>query len=263
MTTRSSRADAQRCASLAQVVAATAEALGQEITPMAAELMATDLADYPDRLIADALKACRRELTGRLTLAAIIQRIDAADGRPGRDEAWAIALSGTDEFDTVVVTDEIGQAMAAAQPVLAAGDKVGARMAFLSAYDRLVADARREKRPANWSVSLGFDPVRRVQAVEQALRLGRLTSDAAHRELARIEAPMTQDGQAIAGLLTGKATQPSEALRGKWRELGDMVRREAEARQSAREEAERAERERFEVAKAEAVAAVKSIGGAV
>src|SRR5690606_24450290 len=85
MTTRSTHADANRTASIAQIVAATAEVLGQEITATAAEMIATDLVEYPDQMIADALKACRRELTGKLTLAAILDRAHAADGRPGRD----------------------------------------------------------------------------------------------------------------------------------------------------------------------------------
>ena len=74
-------------ADLAAALCATAETLGQSLSASAAELMAEDLADYSVPELLSALKACRREVTGKLTLAAILQRVNAADGRPGRDEA--------------------------------------------------------------------------------------------------------------------------------------------------------------------------------
>jgi hypothetical protein len=64
-------------ARLTLAITATAEVLGQTITSEAAEMMADDLADYPAEAVAGALKACRRELTGKLTLAAILQRVQA------------------------------------------------------------------------------------------------------------------------------------------------------------------------------------------
>jgi hypothetical protein len=134
-------------AQLALAITATAEVLGQTLTADAAEMMADDLSEYPVPVVASALKSCRRELSGKLTLAAILQRVQAADGRPGKDEAWAIAIATSDEFETVVLTDEIQLALAAAKPVLDAGDKIGARMAFISAYERLVSQAREEAKP--------------------------------------------------------------------------------------------------------------------
>lgn len=242
MTTRSTHADPQRLAGIAQAVAATAEVLGQEITATAAEMIADDLAEYPDQMIADALKTCRRELTGKLTLAAILDRAHAADGRPGRDEAWSIALDGSDEFNTVVLTDEIRQAMSAATPILEAGDKVGARMAFLSAYDRLVADARREKRPVSWSVSLGYDPDLRTRAIENAVRLQQLPRHVADQELARLShQPVADDGLAIAGLLTGKVAAPSEKNRERFQQLKQHIEETTKARKE-REAAALAER---------------------
>ena len=74
-------------ADLSMAICATAETLGQTLSAPAAKLMAEDLAEHPMDVIANALWACRRELTGKLTLAAILQRVQAADGRPGKDEA--------------------------------------------------------------------------------------------------------------------------------------------------------------------------------
>jgi len=137
------------------------------------------------------------------------------------DEAWSIALSASDEQETVVLTAEIRQAMAASNPILEAGDKIGARMAFMSAYERLVSFARAEDRSAAWEVSLGFDAARRVTAIESAVRAQLITQEVGTKYLADLRiAPVTPDGQAIAGLLTGEIrTPPSAAIRAKLAEV--------------------------------------------
>ena len=211
-------------ARLTLAITATAEVLGQTITSEAAEMMADDLADYPADAVAGALKACRRELTGKLTLAAILQRIQAADGRPGKDEAWAIAVTTNDEFETVVLTDEIQLALAAAKPVLDVGDKIGARMAFISAYERFVGQAREDAKPVNWHVSVGFDANRRIQAVTRAVELKRIPQEHGKKYLADLSVePITEDGRAIAGLLTGEVTRPTPRFREKLQLVKDSM----------------------------------------
>jgi len=224
-------------AQLAGAICATAETLGQTISAGAAALMAEDLAVYPAQLIREALKACRRELTGRLTLAAVIQRIEAADGRPGRDEAWSIALAATDEFDTAVLTQEIQQALPAALPILRVGDKVGARMAFLAAYERLVQQARVEAMPVTWSVSAGYDAQRRLEAVELAERMGRITAEVAqeHRLRLALDTP-SNDGLAIAGLLTGNAAAASMEVKARLDGLRDDLNKARQAKEQRRRE---------------------------
>jgi hypothetical protein len=235
----------ENLAALAGAICATAETLGQTISGAAAQLMAEDLAEHDPVDIRRALQACRRELTGKLTLAAILQRIQASDGRPGKDEAWSIALEAADESATVVMTAEILQAMTAAHPVLDLGDKVGARMAFLSAYERLVTLARAEAVPATWSVSLGFDPARRVTAIESAVRMQLISQQAGAQYLSDLRvAPITTDGQAIAGLLTGKVVQPSPKLREKLAEVRLIVTA-AKARQD-REKLKKAQADRVD-----------------
>jgi hypothetical protein len=96
------------------------------------------------------------------------------DNRPTADEAWAIALGACDEADTVVWTEETAQAFDAARPVLDLGDKVGARMAFKGAYERLVEAARRDGKPMTVRVSLGWDGERRVAAINAAVTSGLL-----------------------------------------------------------------------------------------
>lgn len=207
---------------LVATICATADSLGAQITPQAAAMMANDLACHDFDAVCLALAECRRTLKGRFALADVIARITARDGRPARDEAWAIALSSQDESDTVVMTEEIQLALAAARPVLDAGDKVGARMAFLSAYDRYVEEARAEGAPVSWLVSLGFDPQLRDRAIRSAVQLKRLPAAKAQLYLEQVlEAPVTQDGKAIAGLLSSSApaVAPTPVVRQKIAEI--------------------------------------------
>lgn len=239
----------EELAHVAMAICATAEALGHDLSQSAAELMADDLASYPALVIRDALRACRRELTSRLTLAAILQRINAADGRPEPSEAWAIALSASDEAATVVMTQEITQALFAAKPVLDSGDSIGARMAFIAAYQRLLSSARAEAKPVVWSVSLGRDPSGRVFAIEEACRNGRLSAPVAQGYLADLRQPeVTDDGRAIAGLLTGKtpSSSCSQNARERLAEIKRILKQSAADRAHRRAKEELLRREAYE-----------------
>lgn len=90
------------------------------------------------------------------------------------DEAWAIAVQAQDEATTVVWNQPIAQAWGIARDVMP--DKVGARMAFKSAYERIIAEM-----PAGaevkWFPSFGTEQSRRVDALEAAVRAGRLTAE--------------------------------------------------------------------------------------
>ncbi|CNI91284.1 hypothetical protein [Yersinia enterocolitica] len=75
----------------------------------------------------------------------IIRNIQNIAGKPdwlSANEAWALALPAQDEANTVVWTNEIAQAWSIAQPIMQEGDKVGARMAFIAAYERLTKAAQ-------------------------------------------------------------------------------------------------------------------------
>lgn len=224
---------------------ATAEVMGQQLTQGAALLMVEDLCEYSESVLSGALRSCRRD-GGRLTVAAILKHAQAADGHPGKDEAWAIALSASDESETVVMTAEIRQAMTASGPVLEAGDKVGARMAFMSAYERLVVAARAEALPAKWEVSLGYDPARRVTAIESAVRSKLISQEAGARHLAHLRiAPTTDDGLAIAGLITGEVrAKVSPKVREKLAEVRCII--EAAKLRKERERAKESQRRRVD-----------------
>lgn len=238
---------------------ATAEAMGLQLTQPAALLMVDDLKDHGEAELAQALKACRRA-GGRLTVDAILKHLHAADGHPEPNEAWAIALQSFDEAETVLMTPEIQQAVAAAGPVMETRDKVGARMAFIAAYQRLLDASRAAGRPVTWRISLGQIAERRVGAVEEAQRLGRIPAPEAQRLLADLRAePITGDGLAIAGLLTGGSANPSPVLREKWQQLKAGIqhgkrRKEIQARWDARRE-----RRRMDELRARALASVEAV----
>ena len=89
-------------------------------------------------------------------------------------EAWPLALTSTDESATVVITQQIAQALAVARQCLDAGDKYGARLAFVSAYERLLLSA--PPVPV-WYASLGDDASGRSAALRKAAEDGRLSSE--------------------------------------------------------------------------------------
>lgn len=110
-------------------------------------------------------------------LIAQIEGHAANDSRPGPEEAWAIAVQAFDESATVVMTDEIAEAMGIARPVFELGDEVGARMAFKEVYGRLVTQARSAGVAANWFPSLGSDVSQRSGVLEIAVLRGLLSHE--------------------------------------------------------------------------------------
>lgn len=164
---------ASNATKLAQALIVTAEVIGHELSPLAAEAMVRELRAYPQEAVAAALRRCSRELSGRLTLASILQRVD--DGHPGAEEAWAACPR--DEAATVVWTDQMAQAFGVARPLIEQGDHVAARMAFRETYTALVRQAREGRAPAKWIASLGTDHTQRTAAVLEAAERHRILPD--------------------------------------------------------------------------------------
>lgn len=154
-----------------KMLAVTAELTGTSLSADAARILASDLEPYPEDQVMGALARCRHELRGRMTLSDILMRLD--DGRPGVEEAWAMAPR--DEYQTVVWTDEMAEAWGAARPLLAS-DEIAARMTFREVYTKLVIAARREHRPPRWWPSLGHDVLGREGPLREAVAKKRLTA---------------------------------------------------------------------------------------
>jgi len=73
---------------LLRAVMATAELCGSPLTSEGiADIFLEDLSGYPEPQVLAALKRCRLEHKGRLTVADVLSRIE--DGRPGVETAWA------------------------------------------------------------------------------------------------------------------------------------------------------------------------------
>ena len=190
-----------------EAIAVTAELTQTPMSGGAMTVLARDLLQhYPAESVLRALDRCRRELKRKLCQADIEGFLQEADGRPGGDVAWSIALQMLDEAATVVTNAEIAEALALARPVLEVGDKIGARRTFLDAYDQRTRLAREQRAPApTWYPSLGADPNGRAPAIEQAVQRGLLTTtQATHYLPAPISAADAQRGQALLAAVVGK-----------------------------------------------------------
>lgn len=102
---------------------------------------------------------------------AIIESLNP-DGRLGAEEAWA--LYPHNEKSSAVITDEMAEAMGIAYPLIQDGDKVGARMAFKEAYNRIAANNKMNGIAPKWFASLGHDVDGREPVLKQAVAIGRL-----------------------------------------------------------------------------------------
>lgn len=160
---------------LIQRIRATAEVIGHRLSDMGAGLLAAELEDYPVADVGEALGRCMREGVRALTLSAILTRMPGA--HVTAEEAWAIASKAYSEEATVVWTDAIAEAFGSVRHMR---DRVAARMAFRSSYDRMVA--LRPERP-RWWATVGTDPGQRNVAIESAVESGRLTGGDATRYL--------------------------------------------------------------------------------
>lgn len=159
---------------LAKELALTAETMGQAISKNAAAMMATDLSTFTMDQLTTALNRTRMECTGKLTLKAILDQLDVLQGRPGGNEAWALALRAREERDTVVWTDEVAQAWAVAAPMASGRDLVGARMAFKDAYERITQNARDTFKRPEPQIAVGWDNAQRIAVVTEAHNNGRI-----------------------------------------------------------------------------------------
>ncbi len=170
---------------LIKAVAVTAELCGRTFSEGAARVFVDDLSAYPEHQVLPALKRCRREVRGVLTVQDVVSRLD--DGRPGPEEAWAMIPK--DERESVVWTAEMADAAGIAMPLLAEGDAVAARVTFRERYVRLVSDARDAGRPADWSLSEGHDRRGVEHVVREAVDKGRLTLERGRQFVPALPAP--------------------------------------------------------------------------
>jgi hypothetical protein len=161
---------------------------GKVLSTQAMQLVIDALKEYPLQHLLAAIK--KHVQTGRFapTPADIIEIIASHTGAKhlGAEESWGIALQSFDEFATVVWTKEIAEARNIAADIYSQGDKVGARMAFKEAYNRLLATADPR---AVWTINAGFDGEHRAMIINQAIAAGRLPRGSGEHYLLGVDAP--------------------------------------------------------------------------
>lgn len=176
------------------------------ISGSAKSLFFSAMGSYSLQTVRAALGAhCLDKVRGRFTPkpADIIEQIEASaanDGRPGGEEAWAIALPSQDEANSVIWTDEIAESFSICRPVLESSGAISARKSFLEVYSRKVAQSQAERRPVRWSITLGWDKTQHAAVMEKAAIVGLLAAPAVHALLPAPDGDVVPDAKARAQL---------------------------------------------------------------
>ena len=193
-----------------QAITVTAELTGTQLSANAAAVMAEDLLAYPLDKVLIAFERCRRELKGRLTLAAILERID--DGWQSAEEAFNTLVAGWEnESLSILTTHTAMHAAESASALFNIGDKYRAGLAFKTAYERIVSEKKAKGMQPDWYVSAGLDKEQLAQLVTEAAATGKITNDYA---LALLPAGEERINIEAGNLLTDKQKEEGKARLG-------------------------------------------------
>lgn len=214
---------------VANTLAAMAQLAGKQLSKQAADMLAFDLARFPEQSVLMALQRCRLELPRFPTTADILARLE--DGHPGPEEAWAMLPKHED--DSAVWTSEISQAYGVVSGLLHDGNEIEARMAFKEVYSKLLSEARAMNRAPKWRVSLGHNPRTREAALREAVEKKRITMAEARQHLPEFGlASFTPPVKQIAGTVSQMDAVPAPA---DFKALMEKIRGESEARKAGLE----------------------------
>lgn len=202
---------------VAKTLAAMAQLRGITFTEDASDMLMKDLETFDPNAVLIALRKCRHELPRFPTTADIIARIQAQDGRPGFEEAWAMLAK--DEYTAVYTNNEIQEAGGASDKLLReTGDHVAARMAFKEIYERVVREAREAGKKPSWWLSRAQGPSRESAdeaAIKDAVSKKRLSAPEAYALLPDHHVAQMRDDsvKAIADAASVEMVDPEEARR--------------------------------------------------
>ena len=221
-------------------IAATAEAMGTPLSEATLVVMAGDLVEFPLGDVMEALRRTRREHPGRLTIAAVFERLRNAPRVMTADEAWSLCLRKEpwNEERTCILPRAALVAWYAAADAYRDGDKIGARMAFKGAWPAAVAEHGREI-----AISEGWDREDRDRAIEQAVAEGMIAADTARAHGVLIEGPIGRQGDApaqIEGPENGEAGV-AELTRNIISDFADHLRDQSAAKKATEERVDLAE----------------------
>lgn len=171
------------------MLSATLDLYGRKLSVGAYSIWFEALLNHP-------IEDCRRALAAYVQAGGdrapvpvdVIRILQANDGWIGAEEAWSIVSKAlSDESVTVFWTLPMQMAFGVALEI--SSDKVASRMAFKEVYTRELTMARdREDKPV-WQASPGTNAQARQAAIEDALRLGRVTVAYAQKLLPHLEQP--------------------------------------------------------------------------
>jgi hypothetical protein len=158
-----------------------AEAFGEPLTEQRQEIYCGSLADVGQDQLQIAFRRARCELKWFPKIAEIRELAgvlsgELDDGRPGPEQAWARMPKGQHvEDDSIVWCEEERAAYSVCRSLLIEGDQIGARMAFKESYQNQLAEARSQRRPAQWTLSAGYDMSHRLSTLAAAVRENRMS----------------------------------------------------------------------------------------
>lgn len=206
---------------------------GKVLSPNAMKLCIKALEQYPIEHLLLAIEHHVKTAPFAPAPKDIIDLLEMKQKRLTADEAWA--MMPRNEFETVVWTDEMAAAYDIAYDLIVDGDRIAARMAFKSAYERLCDESNVMGKPVRWKVAIGYDKAQIEPVLQKAVELGRISHESVQQYL-----PAPMDGGPIAGLLTGKVVDlpnNAEHLRERWNGLKQAL---SAAEKRMREEKQRA-----------------------
>lgn len=169
----------------AALIEDTADFYNKKLSTMQLKMYFDVLAHYPIGAVQAAVKAHLSDSErGRFMPlpADLIGHLEKMrfDNRPSAEEAWSNAVQAIDERVTAVWTEETSQAWyAAANELMAIGDKFNASRGFIAKYNDLVSLARLQGKPVTWLVSPGDDKDLREQAIRDAHKAKKISTEQA------------------------------------------------------------------------------------
>lgn len=214
------------------------------------------LSDYELSEVRSAIRAHMQDADrGRFAPvpADLIGKIKPTKNVLSANEAWNIAMQSFDERETVITNDLIDNALMACQVILDAGDKIGARMAFIAAYERLASSGAQQV----WRVSLGHDPAGREAVLTQGVQAGLITQQ--HAAALMPPAPASAEAAQVAGLLGCSTKTKPVSYDGRFGALARKVRDELTQAADKRNELAKAEAARIAQKREETLAELANL----